>query len=81
MWVEVGTQFARAWRAFFYRLEERHLLDRSNKEHLWLLHHLFLNDINLDCKEWQEDWNSHGISGAGHGLSPDVRIGILTLLF
>jgi hypothetical protein len=39
MWLGIGKQFARAWRAFFYRLEERHLLDRANKTHLWLLHY------------------------------------------
>ncbi|KAH6891896.1 hypothetical protein BKA70DRAFT_1119370 [Coprinopsis sp. MPI-PUGE-AT-0042] len=71
MWLEVGKQFARAWRAFFYRLEERHLLDRSNRAHLWLLHYLFLKEINQDCKSFQATWNAHPISGGGHGLSPD----------
>jgi hypothetical protein len=73
MWLEIGKQFARAWRAFFYRLEERHLLDRANKTHLWLLHYLFLNDINHDCQSFQATWNAHPISGEGHGHSPDVR--------
>jgi hypothetical protein len=27
LWVEVGKEFARAWRAFFFRLERRHYLD------------------------------------------------------
>ncbi|KAF8574027.1 hypothetical protein K439DRAFT_1373636 [Ramaria rubella] len=36
LWVEVGTQFARRWRAFFRRLEDRHHLDSSNPHHLWL---------------------------------------------
>ncbi|KAJ7663363.1 hypothetical protein DFH06DRAFT_986851 [Mycena polygramma] len=30
LWVEVGTQFARRWRAFFTRLGELHRLDRKN---------------------------------------------------
>ncbi|KAH6881218.1 hypothetical protein BKA70DRAFT_1125956 [Coprinopsis sp. MPI-PUGE-AT-0042] len=71
LWLEVGTQFARGWRAFFYRLEQRHLLDRSNKTHLWLLHHLFLDEINSDCMDFQETWNAHPITGEGHGLSPN----------
>ncbi|KAH6899439.1 hypothetical protein BKA70DRAFT_1115451 [Coprinopsis sp. MPI-PUGE-AT-0042] len=71
MWLEVGKQFARAWRAFFFCLEEHHLLDRTNKGHLWLLHHLFLKEINNDCKSFQATWNAHPISGGGHGLSPD----------
>lgn len=74
LWVEVGRQFARAWRAFFRRLECLHLLDRSNNHHLWLLHLLFLDYINSDCCEFQNDWNSHPISGEGHHQSPNVSI-------
>jgi hypothetical protein len=72
LWLEVGTQFARAWRAFFYLLERRHLLDRGNKHHLWLLQYLFLESINNDCQDFQATWNAHPISGEGHGHSPDV---------
>ncbi|KAH6908520.1 hypothetical protein BKA70DRAFT_1103473 [Coprinopsis sp. MPI-PUGE-AT-0042] len=71
LWLEVGTQFARAWRAFFYLLERRHLLDRGDKTHLWLLHHLFLDSINEDCQEFEATWNAHPISGEAHGHSPD----------
>ncbi|KAJ7032986.1 hypothetical protein C8F04DRAFT_1003267 [Mycena alexandri] len=63
LWVEVGTQFARRWRAFFTRLGRLHHLDRKNSSHLWLLHTLFLPDINDDCLEFQEEWNLHPIKG------------------
>jgi len=72
LWVEVGSQFARQWRAFFFRLERLHRLDRSNPMHLWLLHYLFLDIINDDCKAFQAEWNAHPISGEGHDRSPDV---------
>ena len=72
LWLEIGTQFARAWRAFFSRLEELHGLDRTNPHHLWLLHLLFLDSINQDCDEFQEQWNAHPISREGHGQSPQV---------
>ncbi|KAJ6470290.1 hypothetical protein C8R47DRAFT_988786, partial [Mycena vitilis] len=63
LWVEVGTQFARRWRAFFTRLGRLHGLDRKNPSHLWLLHHLFLEEINDDCLEFQEEWNLHPMGG------------------
>ncbi|KAJ7738779.1 hypothetical protein B0H16DRAFT_1891248 [Mycena metata] len=63
LWVEVGTQFARRWRAFFTRLGRLHNLDRKNPGHLWLLHRLFLPALNEDCREFQEEWNLHPISG------------------
>ncbi|KAJ7498413.1 hypothetical protein B0H11DRAFT_1714965, partial [Mycena galericulata] len=71
LWVEVGSQFARRWRAFFYRLEALHGLDRSNPHHLWLLHLLFLDLINEDCEDFRTEWNCHPISGEGHDQSPD----------
>lgn len=68
--MEVGTHFARQWRAFFTRLERIHLLDIENPVHLWLLHALFLDSINADCKDFQDTWNSHSVRGAGG--SPNV---------
>ncbi|KAJ7211374.1 hypothetical protein GGX14DRAFT_362931 [Mycena pura] len=63
LWVEVGTQFARRWRGFFTRLGRLHRLDRKNPGHLWLLHLLFLAEINDDCVEFQEEWNVHPLRG------------------
>ncbi|KAJ7759836.1 hypothetical protein B0H14DRAFT_3096449 [Mycena olivaceomarginata] len=75
LWVEVGTQFARRWRAFFTRLERLHCLEHDSPRHLWLLHHLFLDDINSDCHDFQQEWNLHPLSGTQNkGQSPsDIR--------
>ncbi|KAL0573558.1 hypothetical protein V5O48_008391 [Marasmius crinis-equi] len=79
LWVEVGRQFARQWRAFFFRLEAMHGLVRSNHGHIWLLHYLFLESINDDCQTFQEEWNAHPISGEGHNMSPnDMRFAGMT---
>jgi hypothetical protein len=74
LWVEIGTQFARQWRAFFLRLETYHYLDRSNPHHLWLLHFLFLEQINQDCEQFRQNWNSHPLSGNGGNQCPNVRV-------
>ncbi|KAJ7180225.1 hypothetical protein C8R43DRAFT_870886 [Mycena crocata] len=63
LWVEVSTQFARRWRAFFTRLGRLHQLDRKNPAHLWLLHQLFLAEVNDHCLEFQEEWNLHPLRG------------------
>ncbi|KAI6138991.1 hypothetical protein BKA82DRAFT_3989134, partial [Pisolithus tinctorius] len=60
------------WRAFFLCLERLHHLDRSDPNHLWLLHHLFLDEINADCTIFCEEWNAHPIAGEGHDQSPNV---------
>lgn len=74
IWVEVGTQFVRRWRAFFYRLERMHGLERHNPHHRWLLHYLFLDRIQEDCDTFQQEFNLHPISGEGHDNSPMVCI-------
>ncbi|KAJ3569874.1 hypothetical protein NP233_g4769 [Leucocoprinus birnbaumii] len=71
LWVEVGTQFARNWRAFFTRLERLHSLDIHNPQDLWLLHYLFLDDLNTSCADFTTSWNAHPIAGEGHDKSPD----------
>ncbi|KAJ7232737.1 hypothetical protein C8J57DRAFT_1044785 [Mycena rebaudengoi] len=75
LWVEVGTQFARRWRGFFTRLERMHGLDHNSPHHLWLLHYLFLDDINSDCRDFQDEWNFHPLGGTRNkGQSPtDLR--------
>ena len=72
LWVEVDVCFARPWCAFFYWLERLHYLDHYDFHHLWLLHNLFLAEINADCAAYCEEWNAHPISGQGHDQSPNV---------
>ncbi|KAL1725615.1 hypothetical protein EV714DRAFT_220951, partial [Schizophyllum commune] len=75
LWVEVGRDFARAWRAFFFRLEAQHQLRRDDPRHLWLLHYLFLGLIDADCRAFQANHNNKPISGAGHDQTPaDMRL-------
>ena len=40
-----------------------HLLDAQDPAHLWLLHLLFLDDINQECQMFRDEWNWHPISG------------------
>ncbi|KAJ7580400.1 hypothetical protein C8J56DRAFT_795111, partial [Mycena floridula] len=71
LWVEVGSQFVRRWRAFFTRLERMHGLDHSSPEHLWLIHTLFLDRINEDAEDFKNNWNSHPIRGEAYDKSPN----------
>ncbi|KAJ7183656.1 hypothetical protein C8R46DRAFT_1159146 [Mycena filopes] len=76
LWVEVGTQFVRRWRGFFWRLERLHQLDVNRPEHLWLLHVMFLDSINADCDEFQTNWNNHPMAGhETYEKSPNASLG------
>ncbi|KAG8937608.1 hypothetical protein FRC03_008017 [Tulasnella sp. 419] len=63
LWVEVGVQVLRAWKAFFHRLEHLYRLDPESPDHLWLLHELFLKEINEDIQEFVDNWNQKGVTG------------------
>ncbi|KAG9016296.1 hypothetical protein FRB90_003400 [Tulasnella sp. 427] len=65
LWVDVTAQFGRKWADFFTLLEINHGLDVNNTRHLWLLHYLFLSDINADCAFFAEAWNRHKIKNKG----------------
>ena len=56
----------------FTRLERLHFLERDDPQHIWLLHTLFLEDIQCDCDEFCKSWNSHPLSGKGQNISPLV---------
>lgn len=37
-------------------------LDVNSDAHVWLLHHLFLDDLNQDAMAWANAWNEHVLS-------------------
>ncbi|KAF9051892.1 hypothetical protein BJ165DRAFT_1321177, partial [Panaeolus papilionaceus] len=81
-WVDLGEQVVRAWRAFFGRLGRLHHLDAQNETHRWLLHWLFLDQIQQDCDTFVDVWNSHPIRTRGNkspNVSGMVKHGVYTL--
>jgi hypothetical protein len=62
LWVDVTSGFGRKWKDFFQILEANDNLDPNLDSHIWLLHHLFLDVINLDAETWTATWNLHTLS-------------------
>ena len=42
-----------------------HMLNTQNPTHLWLLHLLFLDDIDQECRLFRDEWNWNPISSPG----------------
>ncbi|KAJ7178456.1 hypothetical protein C8R43DRAFT_871806 [Mycena crocata] len=61
LWCDVTRGFGRKWSNFFLSLEYSCGLKPDVQEHIWLLHHLFLQAINQDALEWARSWNAHKI--------------------
>ncbi|KAJ3966380.1 hypothetical protein EV361DRAFT_1013945 [Lentinula raphanica] len=74
LWVDVSNYITQRWNNHFTRLELDHQLDTNNRNHIWLLQHLFLNIINASLNFWAEGWNCHRVSqrnGDGPARSPE----------
>ena len=65
IWYDVTEGFGGKWKDFFTDLEANEGLDLNNSAHIWLLHHLFLDDINGDALAWAETWNNHKLQIRG----------------
>ncbi|KAF7300815.1 hypothetical protein MKEN_01307200 [Mycena kentingensis (nom. inval.)] len=74
LWYDVTHAFGRKWKLFFMDLEAHYGLNPLVPEHIWLLHHLFLDAINTDAQEWARSWNAHPLYVRNEGNdSPRAR--------
>lgn len=65
LWVDLTTTLGAKWAEFFQMLEVQYGLDPNNNHHLWLLHYLYLPEINAELDFFVETWNHHRIQIRG----------------
>ncbi|KAF7367802.1 hypothetical protein MSAN_00844400 [Mycena sanguinolenta] len=78
LWVDITAQVGATWADLFTLLEMHYGLDVNNIFHIWLLQHLFLNQINEQLAFFMGGWNHHTISmrrGSGPNRSPADMFG------
>ncbi|KAJ7431755.1 hypothetical protein FB451DRAFT_1066435 [Mycena latifolia] len=78
LWGDVTAQIGATWADAFTMLEVRHGLDINNVHHIWLLHYLFLHQINEQLRFFMEAWNQHRIQmrrGTGPNRAPADMFG------
>lgn len=73
LWYDVTHGFGSKWKDFFIKLETHHGLNPSVPTHIWLLHHLFLADINKDTQWWAQAWNHHTMQLKGNKNSSPYK--------
>lgn len=61
LWADVTAQIGATWADMFILLELHHGLNINNSSHIWLLHFLFLHQINQQLEFFKESWNQHQI--------------------
>jgi hypothetical protein len=59
LWYDLTQGIGAKWKTFFVDLEMGCGLRVDLDSHIWLLHHLFLHELNQEIWEWGETWNAH----------------------
>ena len=74
LWVDVTAMFGAKWSEFFTLLELHHGLNINNPNHIWLLHELFLHEVNRDADDFAIGWNHHvvQVTGGSHRTPADM---------
>jgi len=80
IWYDVTEGFGGKWKDFFTDLEANGGLDVNNPAHIWLLHHLFLNDVNQDALLWAETWNNHKLQMRGEAQQSPQEMFFFSML-
>ncbi|KAG6848987.1 hypothetical protein H0H93_012214 [Arthromyces matolae] len=61
LWRDITRHWGSKWKNFFLDLEANNELDITEDAQIWLLHTLFLPQINDDAATWARGWNSHNV--------------------
>jgi hypothetical protein len=65
LWFDLTQGFGQKWKDLFLELETHHGLNPTDPDHIWLLHHLFLQSVDKDAQQWAQAWNRHKIQLSG----------------
>jgi hypothetical protein len=57
--VDLVNDLSDQWRKFFQDLKTHHGMNAEDGDHTWLVHHLFLGELNGELQSWGKGWNHH----------------------
>ncbi|KAL3875389.1 hypothetical protein ACJMK2_033342 [Sinanodonta woodiana] len=66
LWAETNRVLSRYYRRLFMFMEDLGLLSSSDEVDLFVLHFVFLPQIQRSLDEFYNQWNYHGLSSIGH---------------
>jgi hypothetical protein len=59
LWFDLVNDLSHKWQTFFQDLETHHGMNAEAGDHIWLLHYLFLEELNCKLDQWAQGWNHH----------------------
>lgn len=68
------------WRKFFQDLETHHGMNAEDGDHTWLVHHLFLGELNGELQSWAKGWNHHKMQLKGERNKSPMEMFLIGLV-
>lgn len=80
LWLDYTAAVGAKWKVFFSDLENHAGLNIDLSAHIWLLHYLFLGDLNQDITDWTRAWNHHKMSFHKAGTKTPEQMKLWSML-
>ena len=68
------------WRKFLQDLETHHGMNAEDGDHTWLVHHLFLGELNGELQSWAKGWNHHKMQLKGERNKSPMEMFLIGLV-
>ncbi|KAF8194613.1 hypothetical protein BJ912DRAFT_825641, partial [Pholiota molesta] len=80
LWFDFTQGVGAKWKLFFEELEYQADLNPDLPSHIWLLHYLFLDELNHDIMDWANSWNNHKMTIPGMGTRTPAKLRWFSML-
>lgn len=80
LWVDLVNDLSDKWKKFFQDLETHHGMNAEDGDHIWLLHHLFLEELNCELQEWAKGWNHHKMQLKGEANKSPMEMFLIGMV-
>lgn len=80
LWFDLVNDLSQKWKVFFQDLETHHRMNAEAGDHIWLLHYLFLEELNCELKQWAKGWNHHKMQLKGEENKSPMEMFLLGMV-
>ena len=80
LWFDLVNNLSHKWQSFFQDLETHHGMNAEAGDHIWLLHCLFLEELNCELDQWAKGWNHHKMQLKGEENKSPIEMFLIGMV-
>ena len=80
LWFDLVNDLSHKWQSFFQDLETHHGMNAEAGDHIWLLHYLFLEELNCELDQWAKGWNHHKMQLKGEENKSPIEMFLIGMV-